>query len=58
MSPLRHLTLHLLLFPPVAFVGSTGWLFLNTGGMMTFDPPANTLTLTSPITTIKGGRYQ
>ena len=50
----RHLVLLLLLFPPVAFADSTGWLFVNTGGTMTFNPTTNTLTLTSTITTIKG----
>jgi hypothetical protein len=50
----RHLVLLLLLFPSVAFADSTGWLFVNTGGTMTFNPTTNTLTLTSTITTIKG----
>lgn len=54
MNFLRHLVLFLLLFPPVAFADSTGWLFVNTGGTMTFNPTTNTLTLTSTITKIKG----
>jgi len=54
MRPLRHLVLLVLLFSPAAFADPIfpGWFFGNTGGTMTFDPTAKTLSLTSTITTI------
>jgi len=54
MRSLRHLALLVLLFSPAAFADPIfpGWFFGNTGGTMTFDPTAKTLSLTSTITTI------
>jgi hypothetical protein len=59
MRLLRHLVLLVLVFPTLAFADSisrppTGWFFGNSGGTMTFDPTAMTLSFTSTITTIKG----